>query len=53
MIMVDYSSAIECVNPNAIYGICHECGGCGRIFDAWGFMVDDGGTHEEEDEYDE
>ncbi len=48
MIFADYDPATECKNPN-VYCICLKCGMCGRKFDC-GFMVDDGGTHVEEDE---
>ncbi len=47
-IMVDYVLAKECKNPDAWY-MCHKCGECGRKFED-GLMVDDGGTHEQEDE---
>ena len=47
-IMVDYALAKECKNPDALY-MCHKCGECGRKFED-GFMVDDGGTHPQEDE---
>ncbi len=47
-IMVDYVLAKECKNPDAWY-MCHKCGECGRKFED-GIMVDDGGTHPQEDE---
>ena len=47
-IMVDYVLAKECKNPYAWY-MCHKCGKCGRKFED-GLMVDDGGTHPQEDE---
>ena len=50
-IMVDYVLAKECKNPDAWY-MCHKCGKCGRKFED-GLMVDDGGTHPQEDWEDE
>lgn len=46
--IIDYSIAKECKNKDAMY-ICHKCGKCGRIFED-GFMVDDGGTHDDEED---
>lgn len=48
MMIVDYIKAKECRNADAWF-TCLKCGACGRRFDA-GYMVDDGGTHVEEDE---
>lgn len=41
-IIVDYTVAKEC-KENTMY-ICYKCGKCGRVFDEYGFMIDDGGT---------
>ena len=48
IVIVDYVLAEECKNPDAWY-MCHKCGKCGRKFE-YGIMVDDGGTHPQEDE---
>lgn len=48
-ILVDYAPAEECKNPDVWY-TCYKCGLCGRKFDEDGIMVDDGGTHEREDD---
>ena len=48
MIFIDYGICEECNNPDTYGMICVKCGECGRIFNADGFMIDDGGTHEEE-----
>lgn len=52
--ILDYAVAKECCNPDNLYKYtCYKCGKCGRKFDN-GFMVDDGGTHvDEEEELDE
>lgn len=47
MIIIDYVLAKECKNKEAYY-ICYKCGECGRVFNEEGFMIDDGGTHEED-----
>lgn len=47
MIWVDYIRAAECMNEDA-YSVCLKCGKCGRKFEN-GYMVDDGGTHEEDE----
>ena len=43
MILIDYIPCEECVNEDIWY-ICQKCGKCGRVFDEYGFMTDDGGT---------
>lgn len=48
-LIADYIKAKECKNDNAFY-ICHKCGKCGRRFNPFGLMIDDGGTSVEEDE---
>ena len=48
--IADYATCLECKNQEAIYGTCHKCGSCGRRFNKRGFMVDDGGTTEREEE---
>lgn len=45
---VDYSPAEECKNPNVWY-MCQKCGLCGRVFED-GIMINDGGTHEREED---
>lgn len=51
-IIIDYAPAKECKNPEVWYA-CWKCGECGRKFEC-GYMVDEGGTHpQEEDEEDE
>ena len=47
-IFIDYIPAKECVNEDIWY-ICQKCGKCGRVFDEYGIMVDDGGTTVDED----
>lgn len=49
VMFIDYIPAIECKNSDS-YGICCKCEECGRRFNEAGEMVDDGGTHIEEDE---
>lgn len=49
-VYVDYSTAVECQNPEAWF-TCYKCGKCGRRFEN-GIMVDDGGTHPEMEEED-
>ena len=51
MMIIDYIPAKECKNPDVWY-TCHKCGKCGRVFNEYGFMVDDGGTHPQEDDDD-
>lgn len=46
--IVDYISAKEC--KEFTYGICYKCGKCGRKFNEYGYMIDDGGTTVEGDE---
>lgn len=47
--IVDYIKAKECKNEEAWLN-CHKCEKCGRKFNKQGIMIDDGGTHPEEDE---
>ncbi len=47
-VFVDYTPSKECQNPDVWY-TCRKCGRCGRKFED-GFMVDEGGTHEREDD---
>ena len=47
MIIIDYVVAKECKNKEA-YDICYKCGECGRVFSEEGIMIDDGGTHEDD-----
>ncbi len=46
--IIDYTVAKEC--KEITYGICYKCGKCGRKFNEYGIMIDDGGTTVEEDE---
>jgi len=46
MIFVDYGIAKECKNPDAYGALCEKCEECGRKFNDYGIMIDDGGTHE-------
>lgn len=48
MMIIDYIPAKECKNQEAWF-TCHKCGKCGRVFE-YGIMVDDGGTHPQEDD---
>lgn len=48
--IVDYLKAKTCKNEKAIYSICLLCGKCGRIFDDYGIMLDNGGTKPIEEE---
>lgn len=48
--IVDYLRAKTCKNEKAIYSICLLCGKCGRIFDDYGIMLDNGGTQPIEEE---
>ena len=47
-ILFDYVKAKECKNKEAWF-TCYKCGKCGRRFDN-GFMINDGGTHPEDEE---
>ena len=49
MICIDYIPAKECCNSDTYY-TCLKCEKCGRKFSEYGIMIDDGGTHDEEDE---
>ena len=40
--IIDYTVAKEC--KEITYGICYQCGKCGRKFNEYGIMIDDGGT---------
>lgn len=42
--IVDYIPAKECKNKKCWY-TCLKCGKCGRKFNDFGYMTDDGGTH--------
>lgn len=46
--IVDYSRANECKQESCGY-TCYKCGKCGRKFEN-GFMVDDGGTTDSEED---
>ena len=46
--IIDYTVAKEC--KEITYGICYQCGKCGRKFNEYGIMIDDGGTTVEEEE---
>lgn len=48
-IIVSYVRAKECSNTEAWFS-CLQCGCCGRKFEN-GFMVDEGGTTPEEEEF--
>ena len=51
-IFIDYTRAIECEEETFGY-MCYKCGKCGRKFNDYGIMVDDGGTTPDEgEEYD-
>ena len=52
IMLIDYEKCRECKNEEAWY-TCLKCTECGRVFDANGFMIDDGGTHEIEGEEEE
>lgn len=47
-LIVDYSRANECKQESWGY-TCYKCGKCGRKFEN-GFMVDDGGTTDSEED---
>ena len=49
MIHFDYILAKECKNEEAFF-TCLKCGECGRVFNEYGVMTDDGGTHGEDNE---
>lgn len=48
IIFFDYVPAKECKNKD-VWFTCLKCEECGRKFEE-GFMVDDGGTHPQEEE---
>lgn len=47
--IVDYIPAKECKNKETWY-VCLKCGECGRVFNEYGVMIDDGWTHPETDD---
>lgn len=47
--ILEYIPAKECKNKKVWY-TCLKCGRCGRVFNEFGVMVNDGGTHPVDDE---
>jgi len=41
--IIDYSTCVECENEDAWF-TCYKCGECGRVFNDYGMMIDEGGT---------
>lgn len=46
-IIIDYAPSKEC--KEMCYCVCYKCGKCGRKFNEYGVMIDDGGTTPQED----
>lgn len=46
-IIIDYAPSKEC--KEMCYCMCYKCGKCGRKFNEYGVMIDDGGTKPQED----
>ena len=47
--IIDYILAKECKNKE-VWFTCYKCGECGRKFNEYGIMIDDGGTTPREDD---
>lgn len=45
-IIIDYAPSKEC--KEMCYCVCYKCGKCGRKFNEYGVMIDDGGTTKSE-----